>query len=116
MPAYAEARPVRPGHHDGGVPSDIGPDPAFGELVTGEPRLALGRDGVDEVGTAQAGDADLLLARAFQQFQHYVPGAGPAAGAHHIVERLQPLPGLVGVDIGELAGQTVADDGVALAS
>ena len=116
VPADAEARPVGAGHHDRRVPPDVGADPALGVLIAGEPGLALGRDRVDVVGAAQAGHADLLLPGALEQPEHHVPGPGPAAGAHHVVERLQPLPGLVGVDVGKLGGQTVADDRVALAS
>src|SRR4051795_294989 len=33
--------------HDGGVPADVGTDAALDVLVTGEPRLELGGDGVD---------------------------------------------------------------------
>jgi hypothetical protein len=91
-------------------------DPAFGLLVTGEPGLALGRDRVDVVGAAQAGHADLLLTGAFEQSEHHVPGAGPAASAHHSVKRLKPLFRLVWVYIGKLVGQAVCDDRVALAS
>src|ERR1039457_4178893 len=61
--AYAHAGAVRAGHHHGGVPPDVRPDPTLDVLVAREPRLVLGRDGVDVVGAAQAGHADLLLAR-----------------------------------------------------
>ena len=116
VPADAEARPVGPGHHDRGVPPDVGPDPALDVLVAGEPGLALRRDRVDEVGAAQAGHPDLLLAGPLQQAQHHVPGPGTAAGAHHAVEGIDPVPGLLRVDIRQLRGQPVADDRETLAS
>ena len=114
--ADAHPRPVGAGHHDRGVPPDIGPDPALHVLVAGEPRLALGRDGVDVVRAAQAGHADLLGPGPLQQPEHHVPGPPAAASPHDVVERLHPLPGLIRVDVGELGGQAVADDGEALAS
>src|SRR6266487_1999449 len=110
VPADAQAGPVRAGDHHGRVPPDIGPDPAFDVLVAGEPRLALRRDRVDEVGAAQAGHADLLLARPLEQAEHHVPGAGPASGAHDRIERLDPFARLVRVDVGQLGRQPVADD------
>src|SRR5262249_52298702 len=113
MTTNAKPRTVRPGHHDRGVPPDVGPDPALGVLIAWEPGLALGRNRVDVVRAAQAGDADLLLARPFEQPEHDVPGPGAAAGPHHVVERFQPLPGLVWVDVGKLGGQAVADNRVA---
>ena len=85
-------------------------DPALDLLVAGEPRLALGRDGVDVVGAAQRGHADLLLAGALEQPQHHVAGALAAALVDQLVEGVEPLLGLVGVDVGELGGQSLVDD------
>src|ERR1039457_3757038 len=116
VPADAHARAVGPGHHDGGVPPDVRADPALRVLVAGEPRFALGGDGVDEVGAAQSRHTDLLLTGPLQQAQHHVPGAGPASGAHHVVERLDPFPSLVRVDVGQLGGKPVADDRETLTS
>src|SRR5215831_426756 len=110
MTTNAKSRTVRPGNHDGSVPPDVGPDPALGVLIAREPGLALGRDRVDVVRAAQARDADLLLARPFEQPEHDVSGPGAAAGPHHVVEGFQPLPGLVWVYVGKLGGQAVADD------
>ncbi len=75
--ADLEALAVGRGHHHRGVPADQPPDLALDVLVTGEPRLALGRDGVDVVGAGQRGDADLLLPGALEQPQHDVAGALP---------------------------------------
>ncbi len=116
VPAHAQARAIGPAHHDRCVPADVGADAAFYELVAGEPGLALGRDRVDEVGAAKSGNADLLLARPLQQAQHDVPGAGPPMGPDDVIEGLHPFPGLVRIDIRQLGGQSVADDGEALAS
>ncbi len=112
--ADPEPSAVRPGDHHGGVPPDVGADPPLDVLVAGEPRLTLGRDRVDVVGAAQAGYADLLLAGALKEPQHHVPGAGAAPGPDHAVERVHPLSGLVRVDVRELGGQPVADDGETL--
>jgi hypothetical protein len=48
--AHADSRALSAVHHDGGVPPDPRPVPAFDVLVAGEPRLQLGRDGVDVIG------------------------------------------------------------------
>src|SRR6266851_4458929 len=57
-----------------------------------------------------------MLTGPLQQAQHDVPGAGAAAGAHDIVERLDPFPGLVRVYVGQLGGKPVADDRETLTS
>src|SRR4029077_7212477 len=110
VPAHAHAGPVRAGDHHGRVPPDVSPDPALDVLVAGEPWLALRRDRVDEVGAAQAGHADLLLARPLEQAEHHVPGAGPPSGAHDRIERLDPFARLVWVDVGNVGRHPVADD------
>ncbi len=97
-------------HHHRGVPADQPPDPPLHLLVTGEPRLALGRDGVDEVGAAQGGHADLLLAGTLEQAQHDVAGALTTVRIGQVVEGVEPLLGLLGVDVRELGGQALVDD------
>jgi hypothetical protein len=114
--ADPEAGPVRPADHDGSVPADIGANAALDVLVAGEPGLALGRNGVDVVRAAQPGHTHLLLTGTLQQPQHDVPGTGAPMGPDDVVERLDPLPGLVRIDIRQLGGQSVADDGETLAS
>ena len=101
--------PLRAVHQDRRVPPDVGADAPLDVLVAGEPRLPLGRDGVDVVGGGQRRHADLPLAGALQQPQHHVAGALPAALVDDAVERLDPLERLLGIDVGELARQTVAD-------
>src|SRR5262249_7460798 len=54
---------VRAVDHRHRVPPDVRTDATLEELVTGEPGLLLGRDGVDVVGAHHRRDADALLAR-----------------------------------------------------
>ena len=110
VPTGTDARPLRAVHHHGGVPPDVGPDAPLDVLVAGEPRLPLGRDRVDVVGRRQGWDADLALARTLEQPQHHVAGALPSALVDDAVERLDPLQGLLGIDVRQLARQAVADD------
>src|SRR5580698_9448678 len=108
--ADAQAGAVGTADHDGRVPPDVGADAALDVLVAREPGLALGRDGVDEVGAAQAGHADLLLTSPLQEPEHDVTGPGPAVGTDHVIEGLHPFPGLVRIDVRQLGGQSVAED------
>ncbi len=107
--ADLEAGPVRVGDHHRGVPADEGADPALDLLVAGEPRLALRRDGVDVVGAAQRGHADVQLAGLLEQPQHHVARPVAAALVDQLVERLEPVGGLVRVDVRELGGQPLVD-------
>ena len=109
--ADLEALAVRGGDHHRGVPADEGADPALDLLVAGEPRLALGRDRVDVVGAAQRGHADLHLAGPLEQAEHHVAGALAAALVDQRVEGVEPVVGLVRVDVGQLGGQPLVDDG-----
>jgi hypothetical protein len=108
--ADAEAGPVGPRHHHRCVPADERADAALDGLVAREPWLSLGRDGVDEVGAAQRGHADLLLAGALEEAQHHVAGAGASTLVDHLVERADPFGRLLRIDVGELGGQTLVDD------
>jgi hypothetical protein len=102
VPADSEVL-VGPRHGDGRVPPDVGADPALDELIAREPRLALGRDRVDVVGAAQRRHADLAFAGPLQQLQHQVARAAPAGDVDRRVERREPLLGLFGVNVRELA-------------
>ena len=66
VPADADPRPLRAVHRDRGVPADEAAVGSLGVLVAGEPRLTVGRDGVDVVGAGQRGDADVALAGALE--------------------------------------------------
>ena len=107
--ADLEALAVGAGDHDRGVPADERADPALDVLVAGEPRLALGRDRVDVVGAAERRDTDLLLAGPLEQPQHDVAGPVAAALLEHAVEGLEPVAGLLGVDVGQLGGEALVD-------
>src|SRR6266568_4966556 len=107
---------VGPRHHDRGVPPDVGANAPLDVLVAWEPRLPLRRDRVDVVGGTQAGHADLLLARSLKQAEHEIAGPSAAAGARDGVERVDPLSRLIRVDVRQLRGQPVANNGVTLAS
>ena len=61
VPADTETGPLRPVHHDRGVPPDPAAVPPFDLLVTGEERLRIGGDGVDVVGGREGGQRDVLL-------------------------------------------------------
>src|SRR6266516_1943294 len=74
----------------------------------------LRRDRVDVVGAAHRGDPDLALAGPFQQLEHEVAGPAATRDVDHGVQRLEPLSGLVGVDVRQLAGQAVGDDAESL--
>jgi hypothetical protein len=63
----------------------------------------FGRDRVDVVGREQARHPHAALASPFEQGQQQVPGALLATLVDGRVERLEPLPGLFGVDVVELA-------------
>src|SRR6266542_2113535 len=99
MAADADLGPVRAVHHDGGVPPDVGTDPALGVLVAREPRFSFGWNRVDVVRAAQAGYADLLLAGTLEKSEHEVARPPPALLVDDRVERLQPLVGLARVDV-----------------
>src|SRR5205823_11760413 len=88
-----------------------GADPPLDVLVAGEPRLALGRDRVDVVGAPQRGHPDLSLPGPLDQLEHQVARSRLAPFVQDGVERFDPLTRLVGVDVGELGGHPLGDDG-----
>ena len=107
VPADALGARVGPRHHDGGVPADVGPDAPLLVLVAGEPRLGVGRDGVD-VGRRDGGrEVDLLGARPLQELHEQVARPGPAAGVDDGVERVEPLLRLARIGVGDLVADPV---------
>ena len=114
--ADLEALAVGGRHHHRGVPADQPADPALHLLVAGEPRLTLGRDGVDEVGAPQGGHAHLLLTGALEEPEHDVARSLPTVGVGQVVEGVEPLLGLLGIDVRELGGQAFVDDSTGLRS
>ena len=109
MAADAHARPLRAVHHDGRVPPDPGPVATFDILVAGEPGLQLGRDRVDVVGGRQRRDGHPLFTGAFQQPQHQIARPRRAGSLQQLVEGLQPLRCLFGVDVGQIGSHALAD-------
>ena len=107
--AHTDSRALRAVHHDGGVPSDPRPVAPFDVLVAGEPRLQLGRDGVDVVGRRQRRDGHPLFAGPFQQPQHQVARPRRPRALQQFVEGLQPLRRLFGVDVGQIGSHALAD-------
>src|SRR5262249_60653867 len=73
--ADTDARTLRPVDEHRGVPSDVRPDPAFHVLVAREPRLGLGRDGVDVIGRGERRYTDLTLPGALEEPQPQLAGA-----------------------------------------
>ena len=76
-------------------------DATLEHFVAREPRLLLGRDGVDVVGGDHRGHADALLARTFHEPGEQVARAGRAADVDDGVEGVEPLPRLLRIDVGE---------------
>ena len=109
MAADARRLGVGPGDHDGRVPPHEGPDATLHGLVAREPRLALGRDGVDVVAGHGGREPDLELAGPLEQLHHEEPGPGLAPDVDHRVERVHPLGRLLGIDVGDLGGESVED-------
>ena len=109
VPADTDPGALGAMHHDGGVPSDPASVAALDVLVTGEPRFQFGGNGVDIVRRGQRGQRHALFAGPLKQAQHQVSGTRRAGTRQQVVERLQPLRGLLGVDIGQVGGDTVAN-------
>ena len=103
------SRMVGPHHHDGGVPADVGPDAPLDVLVAGEPRLLVGRDGVDVRGRDRGREADLALPGPLEQLHQQEAGAGLPVGLDDGVEGVEPLGGLLRIDVGYLVRETVED-------
>ncbi|EME17209.1 arginase/agmatinase/formimionoglutamate hydrolase, arginase family protein [Rhodococcus triatomae BKS 15-14] len=108
--AHADAGALCAVHHDRGVPADPGAVAAFDFFVTGEPRLVLGGDGVDEIGRGQCGDGHAVLAGAFEQTQHQIAGACGSRSFEQVVEALDPFAGFVRIDVGEIRRDALSDD------
>ena len=106
---------VRPRHHHGGVPADVGADAALEVLVAGEPRLLIGRDGVHVRRRHRGREADLRGPRPLEELHQEEPGPVAAALLHDGVEGVEPLDGLLWVDVGDLVGEAVEDHSLILA-
>ena len=100
---------VGPHHHDGGIPADEGTDPSLDVLVTGEPRLLVGRDGVHIGRGHHGGEIHLLGPGALEQLHEQETAPRPALSVHDSVEGVEPLSRLGRVDVGDLVGDPVKE-------
>ena len=107
--ADADAGPLGAVDHHRCIPPDPVAVAPLDLLVAGEERLRLGGDGVDVVGGGQCREADVPLAGPAQQAQHEVAGPLLTVGVDHGVERVEPLLGFLRIGVGELRGESVAD-------
>ena len=98
----------------GGVPTDPPAVATFDFFVTGEPRFVFSADGVDVVGGSQAGNADSLLAGALDEVEHDVACAGGAGLFDQRVKGVDPVLGLLRVDVGDIRGETIEDGALVL--
>ena len=107
VPADALGARVGPDHHGRRVPADVGPDAPLLVLVTGEPGLGVGRDGVHVGRRDGGGELDLLGARPLQELHQEVARPGPATGVDDGVERVEPLLRLPRIGVGDLVADPV---------
>ena len=82
-------------------------DPPLHRLVAREGRLLLGADRVDVAGLGQRRQPDLELAGALEQLVDEEPRAALAFLLDDLVERGDPVVGLVRVDVGQLVLELV---------
>src|SRR5207247_305836 len=109
VPADALVAVVRADHHGHRVPADHPPDPQLHLLIPGEVRLLLGGDRVYVPGLRERRDPNVQHPGALEQLVEDETGAVRARLLHESVEALDPLLGLVGVDVGELVLELVPD-------
>ena len=113
VPADADPGALGAVDLDRGIPADPGAVAALDLLVTRVPGLVLGGDGVDVVRRRQRGDPDVLHPGALEQAQHDVASALPAGLVDEVVDGLEPLRRLLGVDVREVGRDAVEDGAVA---
>ncbi len=102
---------VRMGHHGHGVPADEGPQALLDLLVAGEPGLVFRGDRVDVWRRDGGGEVDLHLTGLGHEPPDQETCAVLAPFLDDCRERLQPIVGLIGVDIGNLLMQPVKEHG-----
>ncbi len=109
MAADAFTAVVGAAHHGRGVPADVGADAALDVLVAGEPRLLVLRDRVHVGGGDRRRELDLLGPGPLEELHQEEPGPGASLGVDDGVEGVDPLRGLLGVDVGELVRHSVEE-------
>gem|GEM_PF-3275440 len=112
---HADAGSLGAVDHDRGVPAHEGAEAALDILIAGEPGLSFRGDGVDVVGGRQRGNPHLALAGSFEQLAHQVSGPGATACLDDSVQGVQPLLGLIGIDVRDLTRDAVQDGSGVLA-
>ncbi len=96
-------------HHGRRVPADVGADAALDVFVAGEPGLLVLGDGVHVGGGDRGGEVDLLGPGALEELHEQEAGPGPSLGVDDGVEGVDPLRGLLGVDVGKLMRHSVEE-------
>jgi hypothetical protein len=98
---------VRPEDHRDGVPADQPPDPSLELLVAREIRLLLRADRVDVPGLGERRQTDVELTGPLEELEHEEPGPVLALVPNDLVEGVEPLLGLLRVDVGQLVLELV---------
>ena len=102
MAADAVGELVGVSDHGDGVPADEGAEASFDELITGEPRLLIWRDGVDVGRRDGRWKVDAEFACPKHQPPEEVGAAVSSVSLDDGCVRLQPLVCLDGIDVGKL--------------
>ncbi|MDQ0767698.1 hypothetical protein QF031_000447 [Pseudarthrobacter defluvii] len=111
VPADADIGPLRPVHHDRGVPPHVRPVPALVFLVPGEFGFLVHRDGVHVIGGGHHRDPHALRARALQQAPHDVLGTLGTLFPDQRIQGLNPLGSFFRITIRQLVSQPAEDMG-----
>src|SRR5690606_35254997 len=114
VPAHPDPGPLRARDHHRRVPAGGVEDLALDLLVAREERLRAGGDGVHVVRAAHLGHGHALLTGPLDQPEHQVAGPLPAARVDGGVEGVEPLLGLLRVEVGDLTRKAANDDRVAI--
>ena len=98
---------VRPEDHRDRVPADDPADPELDRLVAREVRLLLRADRVDVAGLGQRRQPDVELSGALQQLEQDETRPLVSLLPVDLVQRVEPLLSLGGVDVGQLVLELV---------
>jgi hypothetical protein len=109
VPAQPLEAMVRARNHDGGVPPDEPADAPLHDRISGIDRLLLGADGVDVARLGRGRDPHAEHPRPLHQLVEEVLGAGFPFALDDAVESLDPLGGLLRVDVRELLLELVEE-------